>query len=147
VDSAVFRLAPGVKGGRSPAQRLAALAFTGVTAFSNLPLRVWSGVGSAIAIAAVGCGLGVVAEDFLEGHAVPGYATLAVSLLFFSGVQLLSLGVLGENVGRIFDEVKQRHVYVVGSEVGEGSMTSPASREATAQATPEERSSLLEHTA
>jgi polyisoprenyl-phosphate glycosyltransferase len=47
-------------------------------------------------------------------------------MMFFSGVQLLSIGILGEYVGRIFDEVKQRPVYLVGSEVGVGSLRVPS---------------------
>jgi polyisoprenyl-phosphate glycosyltransferase len=101
-------------------RRLARLAFTGITAFSNLPLRIWSGIGAAIATGALGYGVWVVVEHFMEGHPVPGYATLVTSLMFFSGVQLLSIGILGEYVGRIFDEVKQRPVYVIGSEAGQG---------------------------
>ena len=54
------------------------------------------------------------------GVDVPGWATLVTSLMFFSGVQLLSIGILGEYVGRIFDEVKQRPIYLVASEQGQG---------------------------
>ncbi len=99
--------------------RLARLAITGVTSFSNLPLRVWSGLGALIALAALLYGVWVIVEHFLEGHPVPGYATLVTSVMFFSGVQLLSIGILGEYVGRIFDEVKRRPVYLVGEQAGE----------------------------
>jgi glycosyltransferase involved in cell wall biosynthesis len=99
-------------------RRLAALAFTGITAFSNLPLRIAGGVGALIALLALAFGGWVVVEHFVEGHAVPGYATLVTSLMFFSGVQLLSVGILGEYIGRIFDEVKQRPVYLVDREAG-----------------------------
>ncbi|MBC7956604.1 MAG: glycosyltransferase family 2 protein, partial [Cytophagales bacterium] len=84
------------------------LALTGVTAFSNVPLRLWSAVGALIAVGAIGFGVLIVIEHFVNGHDVPGWATLVTSLMFFSGVQLLSIGILGEYVGRIFDEVKQR---------------------------------------
>jgi glycosyltransferase involved in cell wall biosynthesis len=107
-------------------RRLLRLAVTGITAFSNLPLRVWSGTGAVIAIAALGYGVWVVVEHFYEGHPVPGYATLVASLMFFSGVQLLSIGILGEYVGRIFEEVKQRPVYVIGSESGRGALDAAA---------------------
>ncbi len=103
-------------------RRLLRLALTGITAFSNMPLRVWSGTGALIAICALGYGVWVVIEHFHEGHPVPGYATLVASLMFFSGVQLLSIGILGEYVGRIFEEVKQRPVYLVGSESGRGAL-------------------------
>jgi len=105
---------------------LTRLAFTGITAFTNVPLRLWSGVGALIALGAIGFGLWIVIEHFIEGHDVPGWATLVTSLMFFSGVQLLSIGILGEYVGRIFDEVKQRPVYIVGGEAGRGALDAPA---------------------
>ena len=54
----------------------------------------------------------------LRGVDVPGYASLIVSVMFFSGVQLISLGVIGEYIGRIFAEVKRRPLYIVGDQVG-----------------------------
>ena len=101
-------------------RRLARLALTGVTSFSNLPLRVWSGLGALVALGALAYGGWVVADHFIEGHDVPGWATLVAGMMFFSGVQLLSIGILGEYVGRIFDEVKQRPVFLVGEEAGRG---------------------------
>ncbi|BDT68154.1 putative glycosyltransferase [Comamonadaceae bacterium OS-1] len=97
---------------------LARLAFTGVTSFTNFPLRLWSALGILIAFGAMLFGLWIVFEHFFEAQPVPGWATLATSMLFFSGVQLLSIGILGEYVGRIFDEVKQRPIYIVASERG-----------------------------
>ncbi len=94
------------------------LALTGVTSFSNLPLRVWSGLGGLVALGALGYGGYVVADHFIHGSDVPGWATLVAGMMFFSGVQLLSIGILGEYVGRIFDEVKQRPIYLVGEETG-----------------------------
>jgi hypothetical protein len=61
---------------------------------------------------------------------VPGWATLVTGMMLFSGVQLLSIGILGEYVGRIFDEVKQRPVYVIGAEVGQGALTPHTDRNA-----------------
>jgi glycosyltransferase involved in cell wall biosynthesis len=101
-------------------RRLVALAFTGITAFTNAPLRMWSGVGAVVALIALGFGLWIVGEHFIVGHDVPGWATLVAGLMFSAGVQLLSVGILGEYVGRIFDEVKQRPVYIVGEEHGRG---------------------------
>jgi len=105
---------------------LARLAFTGVTSFSNFPLRLWSGLGILIAFGAILFGLWIVFEHFFGVQAVPGWATLATSMLFFSGVQLLSIGILGEYVGRIFDEVKQRPIYIVASELGRSHFADPA---------------------
>jgi polyisoprenyl-phosphate glycosyltransferase len=101
---------------------LSRLAFTGVTAFTNAPLRLWSSLGILIALCAMAFGCWIVMDYFVYGNDVPGWATLVTSMMFFSGVQLLSIGILGEYVGRIFDEVKQRPVYVVGNEVGHGSI-------------------------
>jgi glycosyltransferase involved in cell wall biosynthesis len=100
---------------------LVRLAATGLTAFTNAPLRLWSGVGAVIALCSLGSGAWIVIDHYVSGSDVPGWATLAVSTMFFSGVQLLSIGILGEYVGRIFDEVKQRPVYVVRSDSGEAS--------------------------
>jgi polyisoprenyl-phosphate glycosyltransferase len=101
-------------------RRLIRLALTGITAFSNFPLRVWSGVGAAVALFALGYGVWVVIEHFINGHPIPGWATLVAGLMFFSGVQLLSIGILGEYIGRVFEEVKQRPIYFVSAEVGHG---------------------------
>ena len=106
-------------------RRLARLAFTGVTAFTNAPLRLWSALGVVIALFALAFGAWIVIEHFIYGSDVPGWATLVTGMAFFSGVQLLSIGILGEYVGRIFDEVKQRPVYVVGLETGRGAIVSP----------------------
>jgi polyisoprenyl-phosphate glycosyltransferase len=103
-------------------KRLAKLAFTGVTAFTNAPLRLWSAVGVVIALCAIAFGFWIIVEYFIYGADVPGWATLVCGMMFFSGVQLLSIGILGEYVGRIFDEVKQRPVYLVGSEAGRGAI-------------------------
>jgi glycosyltransferase involved in cell wall biosynthesis len=105
---------------------LSKLAFTGVTAFTNAPLRLWSGIGVVVALGALGFGLWIVAEHFIYGSDVPGWATLVCGMMFFSGVQLLSIGILGEYVGRIFDEVKQRPVYLIGSEAGRGAIHMPS---------------------
>ncbi len=106
-------------------RRLSRLALTGVTAFTNAPLRLWSAVGAIIAIGAILGGVWFIIEHYTYGTEVPGWATLAVSTMFFSGVQLLSIGILGEYVGRIFDEVKQRPVYLVRHDSGAASDRAP----------------------
>jgi hypothetical protein len=93
-----------------------------VTAFTNAPLRLWSALGVIVALFAIAFGAWIVAEHFIYGVDVPGFATLVCGIMFFSGVQLLSIGILGEYVGRIFDEVKQRPVYLIGSEAGRGAI-------------------------
>ncbi len=116
--------------------RLLGLALTGVTAFSTMPLRLWSGLGGLIAIGAIGYGGWIVVEHFISGNPVPGWPTVVVSLMFFSGVQLLSIGILGEYVGRIFTEVKRRPVYLLRENAGSGRIGSIANAaEAPAAAT------------
>ena len=62
----------------------------------------------------------MVFEYFVLGIAVPGYATIVVGMMFFSGIQLLSTGILAEYVGRIYEEVKQRPNYLVSQRLGQG---------------------------
>jgi glycosyltransferase involved in cell wall biosynthesis len=107
-------------------RRLSRLAFTGITAFTTLPLRLWSALGGFTALAALAFALWIVVEDFLIGHPVPGWATLVVGLAFSAGMQLLSIGILGEYIGRIFDEVKQRPIYLVRDTLGAGTIRPPA---------------------
>ena len=78
-----------------------------------------------VALFAIALAFWFVIEYFVYGANVPGWATLVCSVMFFSGVQLLSIGILGEYVGRIFDEVKQRPVYIVGQEAGTGAIHPP----------------------
>ena len=98
--------------------KLWALAIDGITSASTVPLRVWSYVGAACAVFAIGYALMIAARTMLFGVEVPGYASIMVSVLFLGGVQLISLGVLGEYVGRILIETKQRPVYVVRDRIG-----------------------------
>ena len=100
--------------------RLLGLALTGVTAFSTLPLQLWSGLGGLIAIGAIGYGGWITIDHLVNGNPVPGWPTVVVSLMFFSGVQLLSIGILGEYVGRIFTEVKRRPIYLLRETAGRG---------------------------
>jgi glycosyltransferase involved in cell wall biosynthesis len=102
-----------------------ALALTGMLAFSTVPLRLMAFVGLLLAVSALGYGLWVVTDYLLWGIDVPGYATIVVSLMFFSGLQLLSLGVMAEYVGRIYDEVKRRPVYILKQRWGAG-LTGPS---------------------
>lgn len=96
------------------------LALTGMLAFSTAPLRALTLVGMVLSALALGYGAWVVVEYFIYGIAVPGYATLVVGMMFFSGIQLLSIGILAEYVGRIFEEVKQRPCYLVSERSGQG---------------------------
>lgn len=98
--------------------RLLRYALDGLSAFSTLPLRVWSLIGTAMAIVSGLYGGWLVVRTAVWGIDVPGYASIMVAVLFLSGIQLISLGVLGEYVGRIFTEVKARPLYLVAERLG-----------------------------
>ncbi len=99
--------------------RLWTLAIDGITSASTLPLRVWSYLGGFVALGALGYAIFIVIRTLTSGIAVPGYASMMVAVLFLGGLQLLSLGVLGEYVGRILIETKGRPLYVIRETIGE----------------------------
>lgn len=88
-------------------------ALEGFTSFSSAPLRIWSYVGLFGTLLTLAYLLFIVIRTMVYGSDVPGYASLLVSILFFGSLQLLSIGILGEYIGRIYMESKQRPVYVV----------------------------------
>ena len=94
-------------------RRLQSLAVTGITAFSNLPLRIGGVIGAFIALVAFSWGAWIVVERLVFGQPIPGFATLAASVLLFAGIQLIAIGVLGEYLGRVYDEVKARPTYLI----------------------------------
>ena len=98
--------------------KLWTLALDGITSASTVPLRIWSYVGAGIALAAMGYASFLAVQTMIFGNPVPGYASIMISVLFLGGIQLISLGVLGEYVGRILTETKQRPLYVVRDTVG-----------------------------
>lgn len=98
--------------------KLWTLALDGITSGSTVPLRVWSYLGGVMAIGAFLYALFLVVRTFALGGDVPGYPSLMVAILFFGGVQLLSLGILGEYVGRILVETKHRPIYIVRETIG-----------------------------
>jgi glycosyltransferase involved in cell wall biosynthesis len=99
--------------------KLWTFAIDGITSASTVPLRVWSYLGGIIAILSLIYAVFVVIRTLIFGVQVPGYASMMVAVLFLGGLQLLSLGILGEYVGRILVETKQRPLYVVREEIGE----------------------------
>lgn len=96
------------------------LALTGLLAFSVAPLRLVSYFGVFLSLAALGYGAWVVFDYFWFGADTPGYATIVVGMMFLSGIQLMSIGVLAEYVGRIYEEVKQRPTYLLRARLGTG---------------------------
>lgn len=88
-------------------------ALEGITSFSSLPLKVWGYLGLAVSSLALTYGSFLVIRTIVFGIDVPGYASIMVTLLFLGGIQLISLGVIGEYLSRIYEEVKGRPLYLV----------------------------------
>ncbi len=91
------------------------LALEGITSFTVFPLKVASYIGLVVAALAFAYGAYIAARTLYLGVDVPGYASLLVAVLFMGGIQLLALGVIGEYLGRIFNETKRRPLYFVSS--------------------------------
>lgn len=95
--------------------RLWNLALEGIVNFSSAPLRVWSYLGATIALLSFAYGAFIVLRTLILGIDLPGYASLMAAILFLGGMQILSVGIIGEYISRIFTEVKARPMYVVES--------------------------------
>lgn len=93
--------------------RLWNFAIDGITSFSLVPLKVWSYVGLIISLLAFFYAAFLVIRTLVLGVDVPGYASLMVAVLFLGGIQILTLGILGEYLGRVYEEVKGRPLYLV----------------------------------
>jgi len=100
--------------------RLVRFSLDGITGFTTWPLRVVSLLGVALALLAFLYGAFLVVQYLLYGNEVPGWTTVVVCLLLFAGIQMVSIGVLGEYVARIFEEVKGRPLYLVRRRTGRG---------------------------
>ena len=106
--------------------KLWTLALDGITSASTMPLRIWSYIGLVIAFVTLLYAVYVVVKTILFGSDVAGYPSLMVAILFFGGLQLISLGVLGEYIGRILIETKRRPLYVVRKKIGFGDILGEA---------------------
>jgi glycosyltransferase involved in cell wall biosynthesis len=93
-------------------------ALDGLVSFSTMPLKVWSYFGIVISLLAGFYMSFLIIRTILTGVDTPGYASLMTVILFFNGLILISLGALGEYIGRIFTEVKQRPIYLLSEVVG-----------------------------
>ncbi|WCM43339.1 glycosyltransferase family 2 protein [Flavobacterium sp. CBA20B-1] len=93
------------------------LALDGITSFSTLPLKVWTYFGTFIALISFLYGLKIIIEKLFFGIAASGYASLMVAVLFFGGVQLIGIGVLGEYLGRTYLETKRRPRYILKNQL------------------------------
>ncbi len=101
-------------------------ALDGITSFSTLPLRVWTGVGLTVAVGALVTAAAIIVRTLMFGRDVPGYASLMVVMLFGIAMQMVAFGVLGEYVGRLYQEAKSRPVYLVRRIYSFGSEPPPA---------------------
>ncbi|MEL4894938.1 glycosyltransferase family 2 protein [Crocosphaera sp. Alani8] len=93
-------------------------ALDGITSFSLVPLKVWSYLGVVLSFLAFIYGSFLIIRTIILGIDVPGYASLMVTILFIGGVQLITLGILGEYLGRIYEETKQRPLYLIRERYG-----------------------------
>jgi glycosyltransferase involved in cell wall biosynthesis len=98
--------------------KLLNFAFDGFASFSTLPLRVWSYCGVFLSFVSICYALFLIIRTIIYGRDWPGYASTMVAILFIGGIQLISLGVIGEYLGRVYCEVKQRPLYVIRNTVG-----------------------------
>ncbi|HVE44777.1 MAG TPA: glycosyltransferase family 2 protein [Gammaproteobacteria bacterium] len=100
--------------------RLIELAITAITSFSNIPLRMWGMIGFFTSFISFVYAMYIVTRTLLYGADLPGFPTLVVAIMFLGGIQLLSIGILGEYIARIFTEVKQRPCYLLQIKEGFG---------------------------
>ena len=112
--------------------QLLRFAFDGLTAFSNFPLKVWGLIGASISLVAFVYIVVRLLRTAIYGIDVPGYESIIVTILFLGGMQLLTLGIIGDYLGRVFNEVKGRPLYVVRASFGFEEKTPLRPREAEA---------------
>ncbi|MDJ0718491.1 MAG: glycosyltransferase family 2 protein [Prochloraceae cyanobacterium] len=93
-------------------------AIDGITAFSFVPLKIWSYIGIFISLLSLLFAVFLFVQTVMFGIKVPGYASTIISILFLGGIQLISLGVIGEYLGRVYEEVKGRPLYFVRNVYG-----------------------------
>ena len=93
--------------------RLWNFAIEGITSFSLVPLKVWTYIGLFGSLFAIFYATFIIIRTWIFGIDLPGYASLLVVMLFFGSLQLMSLGIIGEYIGRIYFESKQRPIYLI----------------------------------
>ncbi|MBO6609669.1 glycosyltransferase family 2 protein [Altererythrobacter sp.] len=94
------------------------LALDGITSSTTLPLRIWTYLGAAVALFAIVYAFFLIGYTLITGGDTPGFASIMVAVLFLGGLNLLSLGLLGEYIGRIAREVRRRPNYIIESTKG-----------------------------
>ena len=114
-----FEVAPREHGtSRWHLRRLMHFAIDGIASFSTVPLKVWSYVGLAVSAIALLYAAVFLVKTLIWGVDVPGFPTIIISVLLLGGIQLISLGVIGEYLGRVYEEVKGRPLFIVAEEIG-----------------------------
>jgi len=103
-----------------PISRMLRFAIDGITAFSEIPLRIATWFGFVVSVVAFIVALYEVGLKVFTGYNLPGYTSTVFAILFLGGVQLITIGILGEYVGRVYDEIKGRPLYLVADNVGTG---------------------------
>lgn len=94
-------------------------ALDGIFSFSTAPLRIWTYAGVGVGIISFAYLAFIIVKTMILGVDVPGYASLIALILFFSSLNLIGIGVLGEYIGRIFEEVKNRPLYIIEGYYGD----------------------------
>lgn len=105
------------------------LAMIGITSFSQKPLRWISRMGMLVSIIAICYGIFIVAEKLFLGNNVDGWATVAAGIMFSAGIQLICLGVIGEYIGRLYEEVKQRPIYLIDKTINAQNLAQELSKQ------------------
>jgi len=106
------------------------LALEGLFSFSTLPLRIWMYFGFLLGLFSGLYIIFILVRVFTFGVDVPGYASIIVAILFFSGINMIGMGILGEYLGRVLNEVKRRPLYLVDEAIGFGELQNPRARKA-----------------
>ena len=103
-----------------PVSKMFRFAIDGITAFSEIPLRFASYLGFIVSIVAFVVAIVEIGIRIFTGYNLPGYTSTMFAILFLGGVQLIGIGILGEYIGRIYDEIKGRPLYLVAESIGSG---------------------------
>ena len=96
-----------------PLRKMIALAWEGVTSFSAAPLRLITALGVIVSLVSLGLGVWALWVRLFSADTIPGWASIVIPLFLLSGVQLISLGMIGEYVAKVFVETKRRPMYIV----------------------------------
>lgn len=91
-------------------------ALDGITSFSTVPLRIWFYIGSFISLLSLIYGSVIIIKTLVYGVDLAGYASILTTVLFLGGIQLMGIGILGEYIGRLYQESKKRPIYIIENE-------------------------------